>query len=280
MAKWIRIGAVVAGVLIVVFVGGVYAISEAKIRSIETLPLPNVHAATDAGAVARGARLATIYGCGGCHGFGLEGKDWGGDVLHGRLYTANLTRAMPHYSDPQLARAIRQGVRPDGSPLWGMPSESWIDVTDAEMADLLAWLRTFRPAGAPTPPVTFGPLTRLKMVFGHDPRTTAYVVEARARPPFDGGAEFDGARHLASVACSECHRSDFKGDPGEGTPDLLIAAAYDLPLFTRLMRTGIGMDDKEHGLMTEVSKERFSHLTDQEIAALHAYLTARAEAEK
>jgi cytochrome c553 len=52
---------------------------------------------------------------------------------------------------------------------------------------------------------------------------------------------------------------------------------YGLPEFTRLLRTGIGPDGKEHGLMTAVSKDRLRHLSDQEIADLHAYLVARAK---
>ena len=53
--------------------------------------------------------------------------------------------------------------------------------------------------------------------------------------------------------------------------------SYGLPEFTRLMRTGIGADGKEHGLMTAVAKSRFHLLADQEIADLHAYLVARAQ---
>jgi hypothetical protein len=55
-----------------------------------------------------------------------------------------------------------------------------------------------------------------------------------------------------------------------------VIGSYDLPEFTRLLRTGIGVDGKEHGLMSEVAKARFRHFTDEEIAGLHAYLVARA----
>jgi hypothetical protein len=56
-----------------------------------------------------------------------------------------------------------------------------------------------------------------------------------------------------------------------------VIGAYGLPEFTRLLRTGIGVDGKEHGLMSEVAKARFRHFSDEEIAALHAYLSARAQ---
>ena len=45
------------------------------------------------------------------------------------------------------------------------------------------------------------------------------------------------------------------------------------------MRTGMPLDDRDLGLMAAVSRGRFSHMTDAEIADLHAYLVARAEAQ-
>ena len=43
------------------------------------------------------------------------------------------------------------------------------------------------------------------------------------------------------------------------------------------MRSGRGAGGRDLGLMSEVSRNDFSHFTDQEIEALHAYLKARAE---
>jgi hypothetical protein len=43
------------------------------------------------------------------------------------------------------------------------------------------------------------------------------------------------------------------------------------------MRTGRPPDGRDLGLMTTVGKNDFSHLTDAEIDALYAYLTARAK---
>lgn len=271
--KWVGISA--AAVVLLAF-AVLYGGSEIILRQRVEVPLPVIRASTDPGAVARGARIGMIYGCAGCHEAGLTGQEWFSKPLEGRLYTANLTRAIPHYSDAQLARAIRGGVRADGSALWEMPSEAWTDVTDAEMADLLAWLRSHPPTGEETPRMTLGPLGRLALLMGELKPTTTHMADARLKPAFDGGLPVARGRYMAKAACAECHGSDLKGRPGF-TPDLLMGAAYDLPLFTRLMRTGVGMDDKEHGLMTEVARGRLVHMTDQEIADLHAYLTARAE---
>ena len=43
------------------------------------------------------------------------------------------------------------------------------------------------------------------------------------------------------------------------------------------MRTGRPPTGRDLGLMTAVAKDDFSHLTDAEIDALHAYLVERAK---
>jgi hypothetical protein len=53
-----------------------------------------------------------------------------------------------------------------------------------------------------------------------------------------------------------------------------MTQSYDLEQFTRLMRTGKALGDRELELMSSVSRDGFSHLTDEEIAAIHAYLNA------
>jgi cytochrome c553 len=65
-------------------------------------------------------------------------------------------------------------------------------------------------------------------------------------------------------------------------------AAYDIPAFARLLRTGIGLDGKpvkpvglpeekgkSLGVMAEVSPRRFGGLSDSDIVALRDYLGAR-----
>lgn len=263
-------GAVVAGLIVFGFV------TEGMLKRKDHPPLVPIVASSDAGAVTRGQHLGTIYGCMGCHGENLQGQGWFEDPREGALDSANLTRAMPHYTDAQLARAIRAGVRPDGSALWDMPSESWIEVTDAEVADLIAWLRTHPPAGKPSQNLRLTFVGRVALLMGKIRPSATYVAEARANPAFDAGPTFARGRHLASTVCSECHGSNLKGRPGD-TPDLLMAAAYDDAHFRRLMKTGIGMGGQELGLMTMVARSRFSHLSEQDVTDLHAYLTARAE---
>ena len=103
-----------------------------------------------------GERLASVLGCRGCHAQNLQGQPWEEEADLAISFSSNLTRALPGYSDAALVRAIREGVRVDGTPLWGMPSEIFTELDDADLAAVIAWLRTVRPAGVIHPRIVLG----------------------------------------------------------------------------------------------------------------------------
>lgn len=77
--------------------------------------------------------------------------------------------------------------------------------------------------------------------------------------------------------CTECHGLDLEGGDGPNAPPpLVVVAGYGPDAFARLMETGEPIGDRELDLMKEVALGRFSHMTDRAVAALHAYLQARA----
>lgn len=278
MLKWIVRVALGLLTFAVLGLAGVYAASEVVIRRQYDAPRPFISVSTDPAAAARGERLGWIHGCSGCHQPNLHGEKWLDDPLVGRLYPTNLTRVLGDYSDPELARAIRQGVRHDGTALWAMPSATFSTLTDQDTADIIAWMRTHQPSGTPTPRPAFGPLGRLGVLTGEFKPQPVSMRAAAARPPFDAGPEFAAGLYLARTTCTDCHGSDLGGGEGDGAaPSLTIAGGYDLAEFARFMRTGIASDGKEKGEMSETAKKEFVHFTDQEIADLHAYLVARAE---
>ena len=82
-------------------------------------------------------------------------------------------------------------------------------------------------------------------------------------------------RHLALIACTECHGRHFEGDPQIKAPPLAIAKAYTPEQFATLMRTGNTLAGKasQTGLMSEVARARFSHLRPEEVRALYEWLT-------
>lgn len=238
-----------------------------------------VAAARGADAVARGRHLADITGCTDCHGADLRGRTFIDDGWwRGRYFASNLTLKAQAYSDDDLARVVRDGVRPDGRGVVQMPAFGYVRLSDAELADIVSFIRSLPAGGRVQDPHHIGPLDQWDLWRGQTFRpAVSYVAAERAKEPPSLGAEHERARHLVGIVCAECHGGDLTGNGWQtGAPDLAIAAAYSREQLTRLLRAGIGADGKPKGLMTRVARDRLHHLDDQEIGAIHAYLRARA----
>jgi cytochrome c553 len=220
---------------------------------------------------AHGERIASVLGCTGCHGENLQGKRFY------EMYASNLTRDLANYSDQQLEHVLRAGVPPTNRELWGMPSELFQHLSAPDMAALIAYLRTLRPAGGPTQPrLPFPADVRQMISRGELKPTAATVREAKALAPVDLGPSHALGRYITRVTCAECHDPDLKG--GRDTPDLVVAGAYSPGEFERLMVEGVGSGGRKLNPMMEgVSKARFSRLTSRERQALYGYSRARAE---
>lgn len=244
----------------------------------EQAPPPQFERAS-ADDVGHGERLGRVLGCTGCHGPDLTGRPWIEDPQQAILFTSNLTRAVPQYSDAELARAIRWGVRPDGSVLWEMPSDIFTHLSEPDLGALRTWLRTVPPNGEPQPRIRIGPDGRRAIERGEVKPSSVVARENRAVWParLDGGHEW--ARYMVRATCAECHGLELTGREGteeiRPPPDLDIVGGYSRDQFRRLMRTGRPIDGREMPLMSEVARERFAHLTEREVDAIYDYLSAR-----
>lgn len=274
--RWIRNGLLALLVLAVIAAAGIYALSEYVMRRTHDAPAASVALPAGIAALAEGERLARIRGCFGCHGKQLQGKMFVDDPMLAYVSAPNLTRSVERHSDAELARIIRHGVRPDGRSVAIMPSSMYLALTDDDLGRILAYLRSAPKTDGVDRVVRLGPLGRLGVAIGQFPLEVEMVQRAAALAdtyPAGNDTHALGA-YLARTVCTECHGLALEG--GDDTPALAIALAYSLEDFTRLMRTGVALGDRELGLMTQVARSRFSHFTDAEIAALHAFLVARA----
>lgn len=277
--RWAGIG--LGGVIALLIVAGlaIFAWSEFILRRDHPLE-PEALPAPSPAEIAAAPRQARVLGCLSCHGEGLKGKLMFDIPGVARVFAPNLTEVAAKASDQQLAAGIRQGIGHDGRGLFIMPSPQFSRLTDRETAALVAWIRTLKRTPGQSRGLTPGPFGRLGLVTGEFRPGPEGVAFYRAQSPIALGAEHEPARHLAATACAECHGPALMGGtagPDQIAPDLRIAAGYDLGQFRALIRTGRPPDGRDLGLMTMVSKDDLSHLTDAEIDALHAYLTARAE---
>lgn len=228
--------------------------------------------------LAHGERISRIVGCQSCHGENLQGKNVTPDSDIGDMYAPNVTLWLPKYSDADLDRLIRHGVPKDGRDLWWMPPENFQFLSDPDFAALVAYLRTFKPAGTQLPPIRKGPeFRRLVKEEGLEPAVPT-VARFKRETPIDFGEQHRLGRYIAMTTCTECHNSELQGYK-DFTPDLITAGAYSREEFERLTTEGklSGGRKLKNELMAEVAKERFVHLTRRERDALYDYLKARAE---
>jgi mono/diheme cytochrome c family protein len=83
---------------------------------------------------------------------------------------------------------------------------------------------------------------------------------------------------LGMNACRECHGQDLNGRPEvDNAPSLVVVKGYSAEQFARLMHDGVGVGEREFGLMTPTAKARFSHLSPDEVQAVYEYLRSRFE---
>ncbi len=268
--KSLLLGAAIALVL-----GAGYLVVQARSQAIlqHRYPLPPsaVHAASAPAELAEGQHLTQVNGCALCHGKQMAGRMLG--AAGSPLAAPNLTRVVAKRSDAELDRAIRAGVRPDGTSEFGMPSHVYSGFSDAETAAMIGYLRTLKPVGPPTPRQPPGFMQRVDMTVGWmHPEANRIAGVTR---PIDLGPRFEAGRRLAAMACGQCHGTDLSSGHHAPGPDLMVRGGYSRVQFHNLMRTGETPSGRELDLMSETARLSFSHFTDAEIDTLYDYLNAR-----
>ena len=230
----------------------------------------------DAAKLAHGKRLAAVLDCTGCHRKDLQGQNvTRNDPNYGDMNAPNLTLLLAKYSDDDFKQFIRRGVPKDGREFWFMPVESFQFLSDADLAALLAFLRTFKPSGTQMPPIKKGKGFQEDFDRGFKD-AKEQVVRYRTKQPVEMGPEHEWGRYLVKTTCTACHNNALQGYPGF-TPDLDIAGTYSEAELTRLLTTGEGKTKKDLGMMSEVGRDIFVKFTPAERKAIVGYIKARAD---
>lgn len=292
MKRWVRrLGIGVLG--LVLFVGlagaGLYGVSgRALSKTYDIQPAPVV-VPTDAEAVARGERLvAAITKCTECHGANMQGQVLVDDPVFARFVPPNLTSgrggvAGNYKTDADWVRAIRHGVRPDGTALVFMPSNEYYHLTDADLGDLIAWIKALPAQDNVLPPQAYGPILRGLVAAGKVPPLPAEVIDHDApRPaPVPAGPTAEYGRYLSEVGgCTGCHKpnlaggKDAFGPPGTPYPANLTPAGrlgtWTEEDFRRALRTGKRPDGST--IDPFMPWTYTAKMTDDEIRAVWLYL--------
>jgi mono/diheme cytochrome c family protein len=282
--KWLGIALGSLLILIVIGLGVVYAISSRAMSKTYAVTLAPLTIPADSGSIARGRHLATaVNQCLNCHGDNLAGKVFVDNPVMGRIYSANLTRGKGgiggEYSDLDYVRSIRHGIGRDGRPLLAMPVDAFVHMSDADLASVIAYLKTVPAVDAAVPTKKVGPLARVLYLATDFPLIPAEnIAHDQPRPAeVPRGVTREYGNYLATIGgCKSCHLPDLNGGvPIEGN----VMAANLTPTgignwteadFIKALRTGIRPDGRV--LSAVMPWPYIRHMTDDELRALWIYL--------
>jgi mono/diheme cytochrome c family protein len=246
--------------------------------------------------VARGRYLVQgLLGCESCHspkdwtrhgapdqpGMELAGqplpiRDFPGTIVAPNL-TPDADTGSARWSDDQIARAIREGIKHDDSILFPMmPYSEYKTLSDEDLASVVVYLRSLNPVRNPLP------LSRINFPVN-------YLVRGAAEPVLDPVAGPDPSnlvargKYMVHLGCG-CHTvSDKMGYSGGEhlagpwgevtsaniTPDASGIAYYGEATFITALRTGYVGVRKLNSIMPF---GEFQNLTDEDLRAIFAYL--------
>lgn len=247
----------------------------------------------------RGLYLSHAAGCLGCHTEAREGAQpyAGGRALatpFGTFYGPNIT---PHpqagigrWRESDFVNAMRHGLRPDGSHYYPVfPYPSYTGITDADLRDLWAYLKSLPASGRPNRAhelrFPFGWRFLLRVwkwlflrpgPFMPDPARSeqlnrgAYLVEALGHC-----GECHTPRNALGAPRRERHLAGAKLPDGKRATNLTPARLKKLDdaELRSILRTAMTADGDVLGeSMAEVVKNTTSRLTAADLEAMIAYL--------
>ncbi len=284
----------------------VVAVGVAGWLSLPLLAPPASELQAETGNVGRGAYLARASGCIACH-TDVEGKGKplaGGPPLKtpfGDFIAPNLTTdseyGIGNWTVEQFARAVRQGIAPDGSPYYpAFPYEFYRGFSDQDIADLWAAFQTV-PAVSEAAPAH-------NLSFPFNQRQGLYLWQNRFSYNADIDADDDRSelynrgKYLVEVAahCAACHspRNLFGGLEtaalyqgaesmleGEDqvpaiTPQALKQNGWTEADLAYALKSGVKADgDVFGGSMAEVVKDGTAFLNKKDRNAIANYLFNR-----
>ena len=236
-------------------------------------------------AVRRGQHLVeSRTGCNDCHG-----KDLGGNAIIdiafvGHWVAPNLTTGegsvTKGFAASDWDRAVRHGVRHNGRTS-SMPVVEFVNLTDHELSDIVAYIRSVPPVNRNMGAVKFGPV--FAYLIATDPKALgAFTIDHAKAHAVEPPAEVVSAelgRHIVQV-CRGCHGENLSGGKLAGDPDMPIVAnltPHETGLkgwtesdFIRALREGKRKDGTDISRM--MPWQAYGRMTDTELKAIWAYL--------
>jgi mono/diheme cytochrome c family protein len=286
--KWFGIGFGVLVGLLIVALAILYGMGQARLTKKYNVPVQMVAIPTDEESLAEGKRIFQYRGCEACHGEDLQGLVYLDNPAIGQVITPNLTSGKGgkggQLTDEDLIRAIKHGIRQDGTPLLFMPSTEFYFLSDKDLGNVLAYIRSMPPVDNEIAP---SKLSATGFIVMNVAKTISFlpaelIPHDQTRPPApEPGITAEYGAYL-SQSCMVCHGPTYSGGKITGfpaewppAPNLTSGAGSRLPNwgeegFIKIMKTG-----DNHGRKINPSYmpwKSYRHMSDDELRAVYIYL--------
>jgi len=302
-AKSIVLGILVLLVLLVI--GGLTAVGWQIVLGPDARPVSSEKFEATEARLARGKYLAegpaACFHCHTEHDFtnpeypivqAKKGSGWVMPIpelnhIASRNITPDPETGIGTWSDDEVARAIREGVRKDGSALFPiMPYPLFASMDDEDVKSIVVYLRTLPAVKHVVPTRQLpGPLEYIVKTIPK-PLTTP-------QPSHPASTPVERGKYLVTIAdCHACHTASVQGEPLPGldfggggsfddpgtktkvfslniTQDPSGIAHYDESLFIQTIRTGQVTSRLVNHIMP---LEFFKNMTDEDLRDIFAYI--------
>jgi mono/diheme cytochrome c family protein len=292
MNKWLKRSLVAIAALFVLGAAGLALGSYLGDRKAQRRVEVSVAAVTipaDAANLERGRYLFSSRGCAECHGANGGGREFINDGKSMVVKSPNISTGpgsvVVNYSAVDWVRTIRHGVKPNGQPVFIMPSEDYNRLTDADVGALIAYARQLPRANGDGLQAKVPALVKTLYAAGVI-QDAAEKIDHRLPPaaPVPATVSREHGAYVANM-CIGCHGEHLSGGkvpggppdwppaanltPGEGSAMPRYASADQ---FVAMLRTGKRPDGS--AIDKAMPFESLGALNDVDAKALYLHLKA------
>ena len=285
--KWI--GIVLGSLIGLVLIAGIALapIGNARLNKTYDFPPSDITLPTDEASLEFGKHRAEVL-CEGCHGPDLSGiENWFNAGPLGTVDSANLTTGEGGFGREattveDYVRAIRHGIDPEGKPIFMPAVVSTANLSDQDLAAIIAYVKSVPPVDHVTRGHNFTPLAKIMLAVGVLDKLPVETVShaTKVTAPAVGVSKEYGEYMVNTNDCRVCHGPKLNGGPFPDptvkkiSPNLTSGgeiAAWTEEQFITTIRTGVTPGG--HELDNEFMPwKNYSKFYDDELKAIWLYL--------
>jgi mono/diheme cytochrome c family protein len=271
--------------LIVLVIVGMIVSTNSRFSKTYDIPVETISIPADAAGLAIGKHWVEMH-CQECHHADLGGGEFFNDPQIGYVDSPNLTAGKGGvgaiYTDADWVRAIRHGVKHDGTSVFIMPSSDFYYLSDADLGGIIAYMKSAPPVDRKTRPPNlsaFGKVLYALGAFGNLLYAETIPHDAPRPPAPPAGVTVEYGEYLVNAhGCRACHGAELSGaqppEPGAPfAPNLTPGGellGWDEADFMTTLRTGVTPTGE--ALADSMPWQGLGKMTDDEMKAVWLYL--------